>query len=249
VRDRRAVHRASRPRGEDRGDREVWPEFLHHSVGAAGTYWRNLREEFPDFQLLLYDDETDTLLGRGQTVPFRWNGRRNDLPDGVEGVMQRVFDGDGGEPTTLSALVAIVDPRHQGRGLSQLIIGGMCAVAARSGLSALVAPVRPTLKSRYPLTPFERYVTWRRPDREPFDPWLRVHERMGAKVVQVCPGSLICEGAVAEWEEWTGMAFPDSGPYAVEGALVPVEIDQERNLGRYVEPNLWMRHPVQRPGV
>jgi hypothetical protein len=30
----------------------------------------------------------------------------------------------------------------------------------------------------------------------------------------------------------------------VEGALVPVEIDRERNLGRYVEPNLWMKHSV-----
>src|SRR5438552_576392 len=103
-----------------------------------GRNWPRLREDFPDFQLVLYDDETDTMLGRGQTVPFCWNGRPNDLPDGVEGVLQRVFEGDGGEPTTLSAMVAVVDPRHQGRGLSQLIISGMRDVAARCGLNALV---------------------------------------------------------------------------------------------------------------
>src|SRR4029077_16527347 len=124
--------------------------------------------------------------GRGQTVPFRWNGRRNDLPDGVEGVMHRVFEeGGGGEPTTLSALVAVVDPRSRGRGLSPLIIGGMRDVAARYGLNALVAPVRPTLKSRYPLTPIERYADWRRPDGELFDPWLRVHEQLGAKILHI----------------------------------------------------------------
>ena len=40
------------------------------------------------------------------------------------------------------------------------------------------------------------------------------------------------------------MAFPDSGEYVVEGALVPVEIDRDADVGRYVEPNVWMRHPV-----
>jgi hypothetical protein len=38
------------------------------------------------------------------------------------------------------------------------------------------------------------------------------------------------------------MAFPESGDYIVPGALVPVQIDRERDLGHYVEPNVWMRH-------
>jgi hypothetical protein len=28
----------------------------------------------------------------------------------------------------------------------------------------------------------------------------------------------------------------------VPGALVPVRIDRERDVGTYVEPNVWMRH-------
>jgi hypothetical protein len=40
------------------------------------------------------------------------------------------------------------------------------------------------------------------------------------------------------------MAFPESGQYVVEGALVPVEIDRERDRGLYVEPNVWMLHSV-----
>jgi hypothetical protein len=43
------------------------------------------------------------------------------------------------------------------------------------------------------------------------------------------------------------MVFPDSGPYVVEGALVPVEIDRAQDTGRYVEPNVWMRHSVRAP--
>ena len=47
---------------------------------------------------------------------------------------------------------------------------------------------------------------------------------------------------IREWEKWTGMRFPESGKYIVPGALVPVQIDCERDLGSYVEPNVWMYH-------
>jgi len=226
---------------------DVWPEFIHHTGETFNTLWSRVRREFPDFQLVLYDDDTDTLVGRGQTIPFRWDGTFEDLPDGVDGVVQQVFAGDG-EPTALSALVAVVDPRYQGRGLSRLVIEGMRGVAAEHGLDALLAPVRPTLKASHPLVPMEDYLGWRRADGQLFDPWLRVHERLGAEILGVCPGSLVVEGTVSEWEEWTGMSFPENGSYVVEGALVPVEIDRERDVGRYVEPNVWMRHTVSARG-
>ena len=106
----------------------------------------------------------------------------------------------------------------------------------------LVAPVRPSLKARYPLTPIERYAGWRRNDGLLFDPWLRAHERLGAEVLGIAEDSLIVEGTVAELEEWTGLALLESGSYVVPGALVPVEIDRERDHGVYREPNVWMRH-------
>jgi GNAT superfamily N-acetyltransferase len=222
---------------------DVWPEFMHHG-GVIARYWPSFASaRFPEFQLILYDEASDTILGLGQTIPFCWDGSPAGLPDGVDGVLRRVYE-EGGEPTSLSALVAVVASSHRGRGLGRAIIQGMRDVAAQRGLDALVAPVRPTLKSRYPLTPIERYLAWRRDDGELFDPWLRLHERLGAEIIGVCPGSFVVTGSVAEWEAWTGMAFPDSGAYAVEGALVPVEIDRERDVGRYVEPNVWMRHHV-----
>jgi hypothetical protein len=49
-------------------------------------------------------------------------------------------------------------------------------------------------------------------------------------------------GTRAEWEEWTGMTFPDDGDYVVPGALVPVHFKNGRGL--YVEPNVWVRHAV-----
>jgi hypothetical protein len=63
----------------------------------------------------------------------------------------------------------------------------MKAAAADHGLGALIAPVRPTLKDRYPLTPMERYALWERDDGLPFDPWLRVHRRLGARFLAIAP--------------------------------------------------------------
>lgn len=49
-------------------------------------------------------------------------------------------------------------------------------------------------------------------------------------------------GSVAEWEKWTGMRFPESGEYVVPGALRPVVVDLEEDLGLYEVPNVWMLH-------
>ena len=54
-------------------------------------------------------------------------------------------------------------------------------------------------------------------------------------------------GTVAEWEEWTGMRFPDDGQYTFPAGLAPVEIDHRRDLGSYWEPNVWIIHTVQAP--
>jgi GNAT superfamily N-acetyltransferase len=216
---------------------DVWPEFIHHA-DYTSLHWHRLREELPELQLVLYDEEHDVVVGRGQTIPVRAAGG---LPGGVDDMLDRRFGaGPREEPDVLSALVAVVDPRRQGEGLSALIIDGMRRVAAAAGFPELIAPVRPTWKERYPLTPLERYAHWTREDGLPFDPWIRLHVRLGAELAEVCPESMRVTGTVAEWEEWTSLRFPEDGDYVVAGALVPVTFAE--GIGVYVEPNVWMRH-------
>jgi hypothetical protein len=85
---------------------------------------------------------------------------------------------------------------------------------------------------------------WERDGGLPFDPWLRVHRRLGAKFLKVAPKSMVIAGTISEWEEWTGMRFPESAAYVVPGALQPVVMDLGRDLGSYEEPNVWMRHTI-----
>jgi GNAT superfamily N-acetyltransferase len=231
---------SERPDLYDRLDEvaDPWPEFIHHDDVVVAR-WPLLHERLPDFQLILYDSETDTVLGRGCTIPVAWDGRSESLPGGVVDVLVEGF-ADGATANVLCALVAVVDPRQQGRGLSGYIIGGMAEAAGRAGLECLIAPVRPTLKDRHPLVPLEEYMHWRREDGLPFDPWIRLHTRLGAETLAVAERSLEISGSVADWESWTGMSFPEDGDYVVPGALVPVRF--EDGVGRYVEPNVWMRH-------
>jgi hypothetical protein len=97
-------------------------------------------------------------------------------------------------------------------------------------------------KDRYPLIPIERYASWRREDGLPFDPWLRVHARLGARILRSEPRSLEITAATADWESWTQMAFPDDGEYIFPEGLAPLSVRGQ--TGSYWEPNVWMQHDV-----
>jgi hypothetical protein len=88
------------------------------------------------------------------------------------------------------------------------------------------------------------YLDLRRADNLPMDAWLRTHVRIGGEIVKIAPYSMTIVGTIAEWSQWTGATFERSGEAEVEGALVPVLVSLEQDYGVYVEPNVWVRHPV-----
>jgi GNAT superfamily N-acetyltransferase len=214
-------------------------EYNNHG-DVLNRYWGRLAEERSDFQFHVVDG--DEILARAHSIPLRWDGTVEDLPAGIDGAIARGFDER--DPNVLCALLIAVPPAAQRRGVSRLALGGMTDIARAQGLGALIAPVRPSLKERYPLAPIDRYAAWRRGDGLLFDPWLRTHERLGADVLKPEPHSLRITGAVGEWEGWVGLDFPESGDYVFPGGLAPLEIDREADEGRYWEPNVWMRHAV-----
>jgi GNAT superfamily N-acetyltransferase len=223
--------------------REVWPEYNIHAEDPNG-YWDRLIDEFPAFQFLLYDDGEDAVIARGRTIPCDWDGTRDGLGDGIDAMLAAAFHGReaGRPPTALCALAAEIRPRYQGGGLASRMLEVMGELADEAGLANLIAPVRPSLKDRYPITPIEEYVTWRREDGEPFDPWIRIHTRRGGQIVKPIPRSMRISGTVAEWEQWTGMRFPGDGRYTFPAGLAPLEIEHGRDRGSYWEPNVWIVH-------
>lgn len=223
----------------------VWPEFMFHDP-VADRLWRCLEQDFAAWQFALCDEDADgRVVAVAHTLPLRWEGELPD--DGWDAVFEKAAADlrAGATPNMLTAIEASIAPEYQGRGVSRAILEQMRALAARAGFDSLVAPVRPTWKARYPLTPMERYVTWVHDHSgAPFDPWLRAHWRLGARIEKIARRSMTIPGTIAQWENWAGMRFPESGEYVVPGALSPVRIDRVRDEGVYVEANVWMRHGI-----
>ncbi|HEU0194615.1 MAG TPA: GNAT family N-acetyltransferase [Gaiellales bacterium] len=240
----RAEQPGHMPHAASLSERGIWPEFLYHDPVLERLLGRVISEH-PEFQFYAWDDEREEVVGVGMAVPASWDGDPARLPDrGLDAVVEARFAEDAAEPSVLCALQILIAAEFRAQGLSSRMIRRMLEIGRDHGLGRLIAPVRPTLKHHYPLTTMQRYIAWRRPDGTHFDPWLRTHERLGAEIVKVAPDSSTIPGSVAEWEQWAQMAFPDTGSYVVSGALVPVEINRERDKGLYVEPNVWMVHPA-----
>ena len=222
----------------------AWHEFMLHDP-VAGELWHELLDRFPEYQLALFDSENRRVAAMGNSFPLKWDDSLENLPEGgwdwafVEAVRNHK---QGVPPNFHCAIQIVIHPDYQGRGLSAPMINAMRAVTTSSGFGSLIIPARPNEKSRYPLISMDDYITWQAEDGSLFDAWLRVHARVGGRIVKVCHESKIVRGSRAEWEKWTGLKFPQSGQYIVPGALNLVEINVEEDQGVYIEPNVWLAH-------
>ncbi|MDI2130703.1 GNAT family N-acetyltransferase [Yinghuangia seranimata] len=227
---------------------DSWPAFMGHDL-LANAYVGQVAVEFPDF-VVVATDEDGVLVGRGLSVPFRRvrPSGHDTLPDrGWDEVLLWAFTDRrrGAEPDLVSAIEIAIRPDQQGSGLSGRLLRAMRENARAHGFREVVAPVRPSGKHEEPHTPMGEYAfRVREHDGLPHDPWLRVHARAGASVEKVAPASMVIAGSLAQWREWTGLPFDATGEVLVPGALAPVRCDAAADSAVYVEPNVWMRHPL-----
>jgi hypothetical protein len=219
-----------------------FPSFITADKLAA-QYVGRVREWFPEWNLILVDDEKNP-AATGWGIPVRWDSTVTDLPTGYTDAMIRAVEGRerGIAADTLVICGAVVAGRLKGRGLAGQLLAALRDTAVRAGLTRVIAPVRPTLKQQYPLTPVETFMTWTRPDGTALDPWIRTHLRLSASILAAAPASQTMTGTVAEWEQWSGIALPSSGDYVIPQGLNVLHVDREADLGTYVEPNIWIRH-------
>jgi hypothetical protein len=156
--------------------------------------------------------------------------------------MEKAFDDHsrGKKPTVVSALYIEIASTHRGLRLSSRVLKHMCHIARSQGFEFLIALIRPSMKSYYPLIAIEDYVRWKNPDGRPFDPWLRVHMSLGGELLHVCESAMRVSGSREEWAKWTGLAFPGDGYYVVPHGLAPVKVRNGR--GEYIEPGVWFLH-------
>jgi len=225
-----------------RHNMSAWPEFMLHD-DVVDEHWHHLLDSWPGFQFVLLDGD-DRIAAAGNSAPLPWDGTEAGLPDGWDEQMLRSVErlATGTPANTLGALQIVVAHDRRGGSLSRVMVEQMREIGRAHGHRALIACVRPTLKDGYPLVPIERYARWTRADGLPFDPWIRVHVRAGGQIVRPSPRSMTIAGPVAEWEDWSSMALPESGDYVVPGAAAPVHVDREADRATYHDPNVWVVH-------
>jgi GNAT superfamily N-acetyltransferase len=221
---------------------EGFPAFITADMQAK-RYVERVRRYFPDSNLMLVADSA-TPIATGWGVPIRWNGSSDDLPSGYTESLRWAVDlhEANGSPDTFVICGAVVHPGWKRLGLAEKLIAALCEVADRKACPRVIAPLRPTLKHRYPLTDIDEYASWTRDDGSPLDPWLRLHTKLGARVIGTAPTSQHMTGSVSEWETWAAMVLPATGEYVILGGLGPLHIDHNDDIGHYTEPNIWVQH-------
>lgn len=223
-----------------------WPEFMLHDP-VAGEHWHELFDRFSEYQFAMFDTEMNRMAAMGNSLPFYWDKDLAGLPEGGWDwvFIKAVEDHKTGiAPNIQSAIQVAIHPDYQGQGLSRPMIKAMQSIGRSKGFRSLVAPVRPNEKRKYPLTRIDDYITWKTEQGLPFDAWLRVHARLGAKIIKPCHEAMTIRGTRLEWEDWTGMKFPQTGRYVIPGALNPMEMNVDKDEGSYIEPNVWMLHEI-----
>lgn len=248
----------------------LWPQFIT-STPVSEKYWSQLTDIplFASYQLMILhkdvENKHESVVACGNSVPVYCP--LNDLPDGGwEAILQTGIEnyraGHKQQPNLLSALGVTVASAHRQQGLADIVIQTLKALARQAHFEALVVPLRPTKKSENPMVPLEEYIHWKldhhaRPeDQVSYDPWLRKHLRYGGRIGRIAPRSMTIAAHADQWKDWTGCdlaALAESGAAAsskglvevpIPRALVPVQYDPVSKIASYVEPNVWVVHPI-----
>ncbi|WP_035654805.1 hypothetical protein [Bradyrhizobium sp. STM 3809] len=219
---------------------------MRHDRTAMLYYGEAALDHYADCALAALDG--NEVVGRAFAVPFAFGlDGRTELPDGGWDEVIRWGHEDrmlGRQPTTMSALEIALLPTARVPGRSRAMLDALKGCARAKGFAELYAPVRPNQKHLAPRIPMRAYLDVRRADGQLSDSWLRTHLGIGGEIVKIAPCSMTIVGTLAEWSRWTGAAFDRSGEIEIPGALVPLLVAHDNDFAVYVEPNVWIRHPV-----
>jgi GNAT superfamily N-acetyltransferase len=224
---------------------DVGGQFIYQGASGRMITGERFLRLWPRYFLIALDDE-GVPMARALSVPLAYPAEdRLDLPDhgwdqAIEWAAQDVMDSRA--PTALCALEVVIAPHLRGTGLSAPMLKALKARAAETGLRKLIVSVRPIGKEAEPAVPMPEYAARRRADGLLADRWLRTHERLGARVVKICPFAVTLAGSLADWREWTGVKLAD-GENFIPGGIAPVFASTAHGTATYVEPNVWMDHP------
>lgn len=221
---------------------EGFPAFIT-ADREVKKYVARVREYFPQLDVILVSEDGQP-AATGWGVPIAWTDEVEDLPQSFADILRVAVEAyeSGANPNTFVICGGVVCPELKGTGAATELLRALIRTGQEHGMTRVLAPLRPTRKHLYPLTSIDEYASWVRDDGLPLDPWLRLHVRVGGRVIALAPTAQTMTGSVQDWEEWARMPLPASGQFVIPGGMSVLHVDAEANSGTYVEPNIWVQH-------
>ena len=224
-------------------EQAAWDELGYLNYTRAHyEHYQSLLDEYPDFQLCLVDEETGYPVAVANSVPFVCSGPDDLPPEGWDWLVETAARNRNIGSNMLGALAVSVPAVHRSKGYARLMIAALGKLAESKKYRGVVVPVRPTGKVKHPWVPIAEYLSWTDPKGRVYDPWVRSHLASGGKLVGPCERSMVVHEPLGFWENWSKKTFEETGRYALDGAIVPVRIDVDRQTGTYEEPNVWVNY-------
>lgn len=208
--------------------------------------WLELVTAHPDRQVVAWDTARNTVAGVGLTCPLSWSGHAAELPGSFAELFKSGLSGTR-KPTVLVGVYVIVLVSYRSRRLASDIVRAMWSQGASEDHESFLVLARPKGKANYPLVPIEEYIRWVGSDDHPVDDWLRLHSKLGGRIIGTCPRASVYRAPLAAWEDRYGRRFTESGEHIVEHALAPLAVDAVARVGEYAEPNVWICYDCDSP--
>lgn len=132
----------------------------------------------------------EDLLGHGVMARIDWDGSLQTLPIGWADSLVRAQQANEAKSKHVNTAVGLfinVEKDHKRSGAAEKIILLMKEIVRDAGLHNLIIPLRPPVRylRDYVEMDFEQFAATTRDDGAPLDYWVRVHTRLGAKVIAV----------------------------------------------------------------
>ncbi|NLI09792.1 MAG: hypothetical protein GX447_03425 [Elusimicrobia bacterium] len=222
-------------------NKKGWPKYL---LNWECPGWDEIFIYFKKYQVII--SEKGELSAAGFTVPLFYQGDLNKIEDDISVLILTALaqNREKVKPNILLAISAVVDEKNKGKGLSSILLKEMKNKAVSEKIKSVILPTRPILKHKYPLIPIEEYCLWKNEKGEAFDPWTRLHFKMGGKIIKTSQSCISIKGSSAQWKEWTELEIPYSGSYIIPGGLSPMRYEKSSDIGIYNMPCVWMEYPL-----
>jgi GNAT superfamily N-acetyltransferase len=190
------------------------------------------------------------VVGLGLWLPCRWDGVWNAqiLERGWPGLVDATLAGTiDGTPDTLAGLLVAIRKDMRRRGFSTVVLRAFQAAARRQRFERMIIPALPHSKWRLPEMNINEYAALRK-GTELFDPWLRVHERSGGRIISTVPSHCLAYG-LDSWNDYFGYSHWESGRFALTPRPdlridEPVEVDAEAAIITLQWSAIWVEYPV-----